>query len=165
MNGLQKIYVISSTQCIKLGTISRVVTLFPSIFVVSTMTIGVSSANLGHEQPLSVYIVVTSGGRPPSPFTQTKWNQDQYRIPILEEGSPKQVLLSEGTTSLSTTPHLNMHGILPSRIPRTPEEVAIVMSIEDVTYLQNLPKMDTMELFLDYLVNLSRSFSIFTSCS
>lgn len=89
------------------------------------VTIEVSLASLVPERPLVVEYVVTAYGRYPSTTIQTNMDYDQVRNPLLDGGTPKQAHLSRSGTLDSSTHFLKLSGILPSLIPRIPDEVII----------------------------------------
>lgn len=62
------------------------------------------------------------------------------------EGSPKRAWVAEGGTSKETYPFIKISNIFSSWLPRNPEKVGVVISTLDLSFVQNLPAADKMEM-------------------
>lgn len=78
----------------------------------------------------------------------------------IEGGSSKHACLLEGGRQKVLTPFFRIPTILPSRLPRTPEEFIIVMVFEDLDFVLGLSAIDRKSLFADVSLTLFRARSL-----
>lgn len=79
--------------------------------------------------------------------TPMKSGRDHDQHSPLEEGYPKRVSVSECAALGSATPFLWLPAIFLPRFHRTPEEVAVVLFVKDLSFVQNL--FDNLSILLN----------------
>lgn len=113
MGSLQKVYTISTSQCVDSGPLAQTTTT-PSITLDASSVVEDTSAIPGADQLIHVSTALTMEDQSHVVTTPTKRDPDLDQSPLLEKNSPKWDRLSRGFTSGSTTPLLKNLVILPS---------------------------------------------------
>ncbi|CAI8591072.1 unnamed protein product [Vicia faba] len=95
--------------------------------------------------------------------TKRAQNEDQ-QFPQ-DESSPKLTRFTEGGASREVTSFMRIPNVFSYRLTCTLEEAAVIVSMSDLSFIQNIPQGEKMEIIFELAHNIFKNDSIFSLIS
>lgn len=95
------------------------------------------------------------------PPVSTKRDQDEEQQSHQDEGSQKRTHITERDTSKEMNPFMQVEDVFSSRLAWTPKDATTTVPISNLSFIQNLPKGNKMELASKLSHNMFKAISIF----